>query len=115
YYDAFEDAAVKAIWTQESTTPPPTTCTAGQFQAQYFNSINLNGTAALTQCESAPINHDWQLGSPAPGISSDLFSARYTGNFDFAQGQYRFDATADDGVRIYVDGQLILNGWVDQA
>jgi len=28
---------------------------------------------------------------------------------------YTFYATADDGVRVYINGQLLINGWVDQA
>ena len=41
--------------------------------------------------------------------------ARYTGEFHFADGQYRFYAVADDGVRIWLDGNLILDQWRVQA
>ena len=30
-------------------------------------------------------------------------------------GTWRFTATADDGVRLYVDGQLKIDAWIDQA
>ncbi len=97
------------------TTPPPTSCTSGQFQADYFNNETLSGSATFTQCESRPINHNWGQGGPGNGIGTDSFSARYTGSFDFSSGDYTFTATADDGVRIFLDGTKILDGWKTQA
>ena len=40
---------------------------------------------------------------------------RWTGNFDFAAGDTTFSVTADDGVRLYLDGQLLIDRWVDQG
>ena len=97
------------------TPPPPGQCPAGQFDAQYFNTVNLSGTAALEQCENAPISHNWGLGSPANGVNADNFSARYSGTFNFNAGTYNFTASADDGVRLLVDGQTVVDGWKDQA
>ena len=33
----------------------------------------------------------------------------------FAPGDYEFAVTADDGVRLYVDGVRVINKWIDQA
>ncbi len=57
---------------------------------------------------------DWGGGSPDSKIEPDTFSAAYEGSFDFEAGTYRFDVAADDGVRIYVDGNRILDKWQDQ-
>ena len=35
--------------------------------------------------------------------------------FDFAAGSYVFTARADDGIRVYVDGVLAIDEWIDQA
>ncbi len=67
----------------------------------------------MTRVEPAGVRHDWGLGSPGPGISRDNFSARIEGNFTFAEGPYRFSVTFDDGIRLYVDGKLVLESWED--
>lgn len=112
YYEAGGDAAVKAGWTRESA--PPTACAAGQFQADYYNGAAAAGTPVLSACEAAPLNHLWALGSPGAGINADHFAAHWSGAFDFAAGSYAFDAWADDGVRVALDGVLLIDGWKDQ-
>jgi hypothetical protein len=42
-------------------------------------------------------------------IPSDRFSVRWTRAINLAAGVYRFDLTVDDGVRFYVDGNLVLD------
>lgn len=59
--------------------------------------------------------HDpaWSL-SPDPAIGPDTFSARWTGwvNCDFDES-YTFSTFSDEGVRLYVDGNLVIDNWVD--
>jgi hypothetical protein len=57
------------------------------------------------------INFDWGLGSPDPSLPVDHFSIRWTRPVSFAAGQWRFHATTDDGVRVYVDGLPIIDQW----
>jgi len=60
------------------------------------------------------LDYDWGTGSPDPGvINPDLFSARWQGSFYFGPGTYVFSAQSDDGMRVYVDGTLVLAGWQD--
>jgi hypothetical protein len=79
--------------------------------ASYWNNTTLSGEPALQRSEVA-VNHDWGTGSP-PNISPDRFSARWTRYIDLSAGVYRFTATSDDGVRVWVDGDLIINEWYD--
>jgi glucose/arabinose dehydrogenase len=90
-------------------------CGPGQFKAEYFNGKELAGAPVLTQCDGAFLNHQWGLGSPGVGVGADNFSARWTGSFYFDAGRHRFLASADDGVRILVDGAVVLSGWQDQG
>lgn len=83
------------------------------FNANYYNNVNLTGTPALTRNEGV-IDHDFGGGSPDPVINSDNFSARYTKTHYFVAGNYVFNTLSDDGVRLYIDGVLILDKWVDQ-
>jgi hypothetical protein len=57
----------------------------------------------------------WGKGSPAPGvIPNDLFSMRCDSVQSFpSSGVWQFNAQIDDGVRIYVDGNLVVNEWYD--
>jgi hypothetical protein len=54
---------------------------------------------------------DFGLGAPAAGVFADYFSARFTGTFNFVGGRFRFTATADDGIRVFLDDALILDKW----
>ena len=88
-------------------------CLTGQYLAQYYNGTTPGGTPVLTRCEVS-VNYDWGNGSPAPGVSADNFSARWVGQFDLAAGDYTFSATSDDGIRLYLDGALLIDAWKDQ-
>ena len=53
-----------------------------------------------------------QPGSPAPGIEGTNWTASWQGTVtaDYS-GNYTFYATGDDGVRVWVNGQLVCDGW----
>lgn len=80
----------------------------------YFNNVDLAGRPSLTRTESS-IDFGWGAGSPDAVINSDFFSVRWTRYFYLEEGVYRFSATTDDGTRIWVDDQQILNEWREQG
>jgi hypothetical protein len=45
----------------------------------------------------------------------DNFSARFVQTVSIGAGVYRFVAGSDDGVRVWVDNQLVINQWVQQS
>jgi PKD repeat protein len=97
--------------------PPPTPTPAPQFRnwvGEYFNNPDLSGAPALVRDDPA-ISFDWGLGSPASQIPSDNFSARWSRTLNFSAGVYRFYTRTDDGVRLWVDGALVINQWKDQS
>ena len=58
------------------------------------------------------VNFDWGRYKPAPHVGENNFSVRWTGKLTPAEsGTYRLGATADDGVRLYLDGQLLIDAW----
>ena len=87
------------------------------WQASYYLGKGFGGTQVLRRGEargnSAPLDYNWGRGAPAPGIPVDLFSARWEGTFNFEGGDYRFKAITDDGIRVYLDGILILDRWLN--
>jgi hypothetical protein len=84
------------------------------WQATYWDNKELFGPPVLERVEPS-LDYDWNRGSPDPLIPPDNFSARWIQTIDLAAGLYRFTATSDDGIRIYVDDQLILERWYDHA
>lgn len=82
------------------------------WQAAYWSNPSLSGDPALTR-EDANIDFEWGAGSPGSGVPADGFSARWTRYIDVNPDTYRFYVTADDGVRVWIDNQLLLDKWYD--
>src|SRR5207249_11713330 len=82
--------------------------------AAYFDNIDLTG-GTVSRVDPA-VNFDWGLGPPAAGIGPDTFSARWTGQVLAVEtGTYTFRTTSDDGVRLWVDGRLLVDDWTDRG
>lgn len=80
------------------------------WRGEYFANPNLAGNPALVRSDRE-IRFDWSFGTPAAAIPVDFFSARWTRAVYFPAGQWRFNVTVDDGVRLWVDGQLLIDEW----
>lgn len=62
------------------------------------------------------LDFSWGLGSPNPScIPADRFSVRWTRVLSLSGGRYEFLARVDDGFRLYINGRLVREAWVDQA
>ncbi len=61
--------------------------------------------------EDPSIDFDWGWDSPTPAIPADDFSATWTRQVDLSGGSYRFSTYSDDGVRLYVDGERVIDSW----
>jgi hypothetical protein len=84
------------------------------WQASYWSNMTLSGSPVLQRTETS-LDHDWGTGSPADGLPADGFSARWSRYLYLEPGTYRFTTTSDDGLRVYVDGTLLINEWYDHA
>lgn len=91
-------------------TPTPLPPSANAWVVNYFSNRDLAGSPVLTQ-NVQNIQFNWGQGSPGPSVPVDNFSARFQRTMSFSTGTYEFRATYDDGVRVYVDGQPIINDW----
>jgi hypothetical protein len=62
------------------------------------------------------VNFDWGTGAPDPSVTADSFTVRWTG---LVQPRYSdnisFYTVSDDGVRLWVDNQLIIDNWTDHG
>ena len=87
----------------------------GGLDAVYFNNKELTGAPVVTRTDPT-VNFDWGGGSPDPDVGSDGFSARWTGQVEApVSGQYTFTTTSDDGVRLFVDGQQLVDNWTNHG
>ena len=82
---------------------------------QFYNSTDLTGGVVATEVYATGLNFDWNGvpeddgGSPIVAVAADNFSARFTSTQTFSSGRYQFQITATDGVRLYIDGVLVLD------
>ncbi|NMD68806.1 SH3 domain-containing protein [Bacillus sp. DNRA2] len=84
--------------------------------AEYYPNMNLSGKAVVVGGKNATaklsmIDFNWGVGSPHPSIPVDSYSARFTKELILEDGVYQFETISDDGVRIWIDDQLIINNW----
>ncbi|MBE3203797.1 PA14 domain-containing protein [Parafrankia irregularis] len=113
YYEAGGGAVARVSYA--GAPPPASVCQATQWSASYFAGTALAGNAVAQRCEDA-VDHDWGEGTPGlPGIGADNFSARWTRTDTFQAGQVTFNATADDGIRVWLDNTLVIDEWRDQG
>ncbi len=107
---------------QPTPVPQPTAAPANPnvtngWYVNYWNNTSMSGSASVVRNEARdryPLDRNWGAGSPVPGvINVDNFSARWVGSYHFDPGDYLFKADSDDGVRVYIDGQRVIDAWSD--
>ena len=78
--------------------------------AQFYNNTDFSALA-VTRIQNR-VNALWETGSPDAAIGADTFSARFTGWIQPRHSEnYRFHTYADDGVRLWIDDQLVIDRW----
>lgn len=115
YYDRIQVARIYFWWEKlgvptETPTPTETPPPAGVWHGVYYNNSDLLEPPAAV-ADVPWIGFEWGTGSPMPGIGADNFSARWTQTTHFDAGDYRFCMMIDDGGRIWVDGDLVVDEW----
>jgi len=61
------------------------------------------------------LDHSWGADGPGYGLPADRFSGRFERQLVSICGAYRFRFSTDDGVRFWIDDQLLLDAWFDQV
>lgn len=101
--------------------PVPSSCLAPPdgkghgLRGEYFGNMELKGPPALVRTDPQ-VSFDWAAGSPDKAVPADEFSVRWTGkmvpdrSFDGWLG-----ASSDDGVRLWVDGRLVVDDWREHS
>jgi hypothetical protein len=84
------------------------------FTAQYYDNVDFT-SLKLTRTD-AQIGFDWGTGAPASDVGADTFSVRWTGRIQprFSE-TYTFHTVSDDGIRLWINGSLLITNWTDHA
>jgi hypothetical protein len=106
YYENGGDARASFSYSQ--------TVTPGGLRGDYYDNIDFTNLK-ITRMDST-VNFDWGYGSPDSSISADTFSVRWQGyvKADYSE-TYTFYVTTDDGSRVWIDNQSVIDSWIDQA
>lgn len=91
-------------------TLEPRALLAGEgLTAQYFHNMDFTGLAAE---RTEAVDFNWGNASPVPGVDADTFSVRWTGQVEALHSEaYTFYTTSNQGVRLWVDGRLLVDNW----
>lgn len=103
------------LWTEGESHDRARVLTADNgIRAEYFPNPDLKGHPVYTRFEESLLFY-WQAGAPGPWVTPDGFSARYviTMKVGGLGWFYNFVVDADDGARLLIDDQLLLDGWTD--
>ncbi len=106
YFENTELAKIRVWWDRSDGMAFP------EWKGEYYNNRSLAGAPSLVRNDAA-IDFNWGSGSPAPQIRPDDFSVRWTRTVYLDADRYRFHSRMDDGMRVYLDGILIINEWSD--
>jgi glucose/arabinose dehydrogenase len=83
-------------------------------KGEYFGAVDLT-QPKLTRVD-ATVDFRWGIAAPDPSMGADAFSVRWTGTVVPAFSQdYTFYTQSNDGVRLWVDGHLLIDNWTVHA
>jgi LysM repeat protein len=83
------------------------------WRASYYCTKDLSGEPVIVR-DDYDVRFNWYGGSPGEGLPDDRFSVRWERNVYFDGSVYHFEATVDDGVRVYVGENLVIDSWREQ-
>jgi hypothetical protein len=79
-------------------------------RAEYFDSLDF--TQLKLERVDANVDFRWEAGAPHPSLGADTFSVRWTGSVVPRYSEtYTFYTQSNDGVRLWVDGKLLIDNW----
>ncbi len=98
----------------------PDPFTNGKFRASYYYSpgtgASPNFGTFMFEIDDEYIDSSWGNGGPGNGVGNDDFQIKWIGKiYAESAGNYQFRSYTDDGLRLYIDGQPVINQWYDMA
>ena len=82
---------------------------------EYFDNATFSGPPIQNRTDSH-IDFDWSNSAPSVSFSSDRFTIRWTGLIRASTtGLHVFRERSDDAMRVFLDGELLIDDWRDHA
>jgi beta-glucosidase len=82
---------------------------------EYYTNVELSGTPEVKRVDPV-VNFRWETRAPLEGFPDDRFSIRWTGRLvPPASGRYVLSLSSNDGGRLYLDDERIVDLWADHA
>ncbi len=95
------------VWSFTTARP------GGGLKGSYYNGIAFE--QLVLERIDPQINFDWGNDSPAPGVNTDAFSVIWAGELEIPfSGIWTFYTNINDGVRLWVNNELIVENWADR-
>ncbi|UCH89585.1 MAG: hypothetical protein JSV49_02755 [Thermoplasmata archaeon] len=127
YYEHYGYAVAKLFWSSKnikksavpgenlySNLATPAGYTSGGLEGEYYDNADLK--YLKTKKVDSTINFNWGTESPDAAVDPDTLSIRWTGMVKIDEtGEYEFSVNTDDGSRLWVNNQQIINSWKDQS
>jgi len=78
---------------------------------EYFSNRSLEGAPTVKR-RDRPITLNWRQGNPVPGLATEGFSARWTGEFTPSTGgEYQIRVVGNGGVRLFLGNEAAIDAW----
>ncbi len=89
--------------------------TGDGLNADFYSSRDLSGSSVLSRIDTT-VDFDWGSGSPGSPVGTNNFSVRWSGQvLPCYTETYSFRTRSDDGIRLMVDGDTIIDNWTYHA
>lgn len=83
-------------------------------KGEYFANMDFSGSPAFVRIDEQ-LDFRWQDQSPKDDFPKDNFTARWTGAIKpDKSGDYELIVRGDDGYRLYINSELVIDNWKDQ-
>jgi hypothetical protein len=97
-----------------ATPVPPNLSNGTGLRGAYFDNVDFTGLRFFRQ--DGMVYFNWANAAPDPALGADTFAARWTGQIEALYSQtYTFFLTHNDGARLWVNGQQIINNWTNRT
>jgi beta-glucosidase len=84
-------------------------------KGEYFSNLYAEGKPVLTRIDKT-VDFNWTLYSPDKQLPTDQYSVQWTGKLKSpGTGTYQIGLDGNDGYRLYINNQLIVDKWQKQS
>lgn len=115
-----KDSLGNLVYSNNYQYPQPDPIDPSLYVAEYWNfadgespDFDFSPEPDYTENNVDLTNLDWGEGSPDGTINSNGFVGRFTKTDTFNGSDVTFDFNTDDGIRVYIDEDLVIDHWVD--